>query len=52
MALFILQQIDSSYLGKGLFAQLLCDRIDDSFVVPDYIKKAICFVLNMEEQDE
>ena len=39
MALFILQQIDSSYLGKGLFAQLLCDRIDDSFVVPDYIKK-------------
>lgn len=52
MALFILQQIDSSYLGKGLFAQLLCDRIDDSFVVPNYIKKAICFVLNMEKQDE
>lgn len=52
MALFILQQIDSSYLGKGLFAQLLCDRIDDSFVVPDYIKNAICFVLNMEKQDE
>lgn len=51
MALFILQQIDSNYLGKGLFAQLLCDRIDDSFVVPDYIKKAICFVLNVEEQD-
>lgn len=52
MALFILQQIDSSYLGKGLFAQLLCDRIDDNFVVPNYIKKAICFVLNMEKQDE
>ncbi len=51
MALFILHQIDSSYLGKGLFAQLLCDRIDASFVVPNYIKNAICFVLNMEEQD-
>ncbi len=52
MAFFILQQIDSNYLGKGLFAQLLCDRITDGFVVPDYIKQAICFVLKMEEQDE
>ncbi len=52
IALFILKQIDSSYLGKGLFAQLLCDKIDDSFIVPDYICKAIDFVLGLEENND
>lgn len=51
MALFILNQIDSSYLDKGPFAQLLYDKIDDSFIVPGYICKAIDFVLKQEESN-
>ena len=48
----ILKQIDSTYIGKGLFAQLLLEKIEicNDFVVPDYIKKAIDFVLNVEEE--
>ncbi|WP_207654343.1 AAA family ATPase [Anaerocolumna aminovalerica] len=43
----ILKQIDSSYLGKGLFAQLLADRLSENleFNVPKYIQNAIDFVL-------
>lgn len=46
----ILMQIDSSYIGKGVFAQLLLEKLDESndFIVPDYIKKAINFVLNID----
>ncbi len=48
MALDILHQIDSDYLGKGLFAQLLYAQIDDDFSVPDYICNAIRFILSLE----
>lgn len=51
MALFILEQVDSSYLGKGLFAQLLYEKIDSNFVVPGYICQAIDFVLSLEKKD-
>ena len=49
----ILKQIDSNYLGKGLFAQLLLEKINmtNDFIVPDYIKTAIKFVLKVEEKD-
>lgn len=49
----ILKQIDSNYLGKGLFAQLLLEKINmiNDFIVPDYIKTAVKFVLKVEEKD-
>lgn len=51
MAYDILKQLDSNYIGKGLFAQLLLEKINkiNTFVVPQYIKNAITFVLNLEE---
>lgn len=48
IAMFILEQIDSNYLGKGLFAQILYERIDDDFEIPEYIKNAFNFVLNID----
>lgn len=48
MALDILHQIDSDYLGKGLFAQLLYDQIDDEFTIPEYICNAIHFILDLD----
>lgn len=47
MAAFILKQIDSSYIGKGLFAQLLYDKIGNQFDIPSYISDAIDFVLEI-----
>lgn len=47
MALDILHQVDK--LGKGLFAQLLCEKIDDTFAVPSYIAQSIQFILGLEE---
>jgi len=40
-------------LGKGLFAQLLLEKINmtNDFIVPDYIKAAVKFVLKVEEKD-
>ncbi|EXM37529.1 recombinase RecF [Ruminococcus albus SY3] len=49
MAAFILQQVDSGYMGKGHFAQLLAEKIDSSFSVPEYIKNAIAFILMIGE---
>lgn len=47
----VVKQIDSSYLGKGLFAQLLLEKINltNDFIVPDYIKAAVKFVLEITE---
>lgn len=49
----ILNQIDSSYMGKGLFAQLLLEKINETndFIVPEYIKEAIRFVLKIKEDN-
>ena len=48
IALDILKQIEHDYLGKGLFAQLLCEKVDDNFSVPEYIQDAIRFMMNLE----
>lgn len=48
MAGFILKQVDSSSLGKGLFAQLLYEKIDKDFGIPEYIINAINFMLRIE----
>lgn len=50
MAGFILKQVDSNYMGKGRFAQLLAERIDSGFVVPEYINNAISFILMLGER--
>lgn len=47
MALDILHQIEK--LGKGLFAQLLCEKMDDTFAVPPYIAQSIRFILGLGE---
>ena len=54
IALDILKQIDANYLGKGLFAQLLLEKISitNDFVVPEYIKAAIRFVLEITEESD
>ena len=53
IAFDILKQIDASYLGKGLFAQLLLEKINmtNDFIVPEYIKAAIRFVLGIIEEN-
>jgi len=48
MALDILHQIDSAYLGKGLFAQLLYTHINDDFGIPKYIIDAIHFIFGFD----
>lgn len=49
MAFDVLKQVDANYIGKGLFAQLLSEQLNRSskFEVPDYIKDAINFVLEL-----
>lgn len=47
MALDILHQIEK--LGKGLFAQLLCEKMDNAFAVPPYIAQSIRFILGLGE---
>lgn len=51
VATFVLSQIESKYMGKGLFAQLLLEKIDQTKIVsvPEYIKQAINFVLEIED---
>lgn len=54
IAFNILKQIDASYLGKGLFAQLLLEKINmtNDFIIPDYIKAAVRFVLEIVEEND
>lgn len=40
-AKYIYIHIDSSQVGKGLFAYALAEEIDDEFIIPEYIQKAI-----------
>lgn len=47
VASFILNQIDSSNVGKGLFAQMFFERIDGHFNIPQYIQDAFNFVLGI-----
>ena len=41
---YVLEHIEDSKVGKGYFAQLLSEKIDDSFKIPEYIKEAILWV--------
>lgn len=45
MAGFILKQVESDYMVKGYFAQLLAEQIDAQFEIPPYICEAIDFVV-------
>lgn len=50
MAAFILTQIETPDVGKGLFAQLLCDAVDDMFDIPTYIMDAIDFMVGIKNE--
>ncbi|MBQ6961344.1 MAG: AAA family ATPase [Clostridia bacterium] len=53
MAASILEQIESDYMGKGLFAQLLAEKLSKQeemkFDIPQYICKAINFLAKIGE---
>lgn len=51
MARFILEQVDSEYMSKGLFSQLLAEKVDSGFDVPEYIRQAISFILSLGEPE-
>ena len=38
---YIYKHIESSEVGKGVFAYTLTERITDDFIVPDYISNAV-----------
>ena len=40
-AQYIYKYIDDKRIGKGIYANSLIEVLDDSFVVPDYIRKAV-----------
>lgn len=40
-AQYIYKYIDDKRIGKGIYANTLIEVLDDSFVVPDYIRKAV-----------
>jgi len=47
---FILDKIDTNWMGKGLFAQLLEEKIkEDNFEIPNYIKEAVDFLIKKEK---
>ncbi|EOY3075082.1 ATP-dependent endonuclease [Vibrio parahaemolyticus] len=51
----ILKKIDNDKIGKGLFAQVLTDRIQLNgydFSVPEYIKKAIMWASSVDFEEE
>ncbi|THE59835.1 ATP-dependent nuclease [Vibrio parahaemolyticus] len=51
----ILKKIDNDNIGKGLFAQVLTDRIQLNgydFSVPEYIKKAIMWASSVDFEEE
>ena len=51
----ILKKIDDDNIGKGLFAQVLTDKIQGNgydFSVPEYIKKAIFWASSVDFAEE
>ncbi|MCQ2996549.1 AAA family ATPase [Pseudomonas syringae] len=49
----LLERIDSNSMGKGLYAQLLADKLalgDDVFVVSEYIKSAIFWACGLADE--
>ncbi|EPN4987196.1 ATP-dependent nuclease [Vibrio alginolyticus] len=50
----ILKRIDDDNIGKGIFAQILSDKInrgDLSLSVPDYIKRSVLWACSLEIED-
>lgn len=50
----ILNRIDDDNIGKGIFAQILSDKInrgDLSLSVPDYIKRSVLWACSLEIED-
>lgn len=47
---FIYKHIDTKKVGKGIFAHALLDKLDDSFIIPDYIAKAILWACGGKSQ--
>ena len=50
----ILNRIDNDNIGKGIFAQVLSDKInrgDLSLSVPDYIKRAVLWACSLDVED-
>ncbi|WP_405282023.1 ATP-dependent nuclease [Cobetia sp. Ld8] len=50
----ILNRIDNENIGKGIFAQILSDKInigDLSLTVPDYIKQSVLWACSLEIKD-
>jgi hypothetical protein len=51
----ILKRIDDDNIGKGIFAQVMTDKIQNEgfiFTVPEYIKNAILWVSSLEVTEE
>jgi len=49
----LLERIDSTNMGKGLYAQLLADKLEQGdcvFAVPRYIQQAICWACAIAEE--
>ena len=49
----LLERIDSTSMGKGLYAQLLADKLEQDdcvFAVPRYIQQAICWACAIAEE--
>ncbi|WP_415644385.1 hypothetical protein [Shewanella algae] len=50
----ILNRIDDDNIGKGIFAQILSDKINRgelSLSVPDYIKRSVLWACSFEIED-
>jgi predicted ATP-dependent endonuclease of OLD family len=50
-AKYIYSHIDSTQVGKGLFAYALAEKINDVFIIPEYIQKAILWACGGIEDD-
>lgn len=50
-AKFIYKHIDDSQVGKGLFAYALAEAIEEEFIVPEYIVKAILWACGGIEEN-
>lgn len=51
-AKYIYKHIESSQIGKGLFSHALAESIDENFIVPDYIVKAVLWACGGIEQND
>lgn len=48
----IYECIDNSSVGKGIFASVLVDYIDNSFEVPSYIKEAVLWACGVDDVEQ